>query len=86
MCAPVPVLLRVATHSTATTTHPMPAACRNQHQPPTTQVRADLFLNAMASLAGCTDPAVLGALPALADVSSSSGTEQWVAQCANKYL
>jgi hypothetical protein len=66
---------------TATTT-----ACRRPQQPTNKQVRTDLFLNIMASLAGCADPAMLGSLSALADVSSSSGMEQWVAQCANKYM
>lgn len=50
------------------------------------QVRNDLFFNLMSSLAGSADPGVLEAMVALADVSSSSGMEQWVAQCANKYL
>lgn len=50
------------------------------------QVRTNLFCNLMSSLAGSADPQVLAAMVALADVSSSSGTEQWVAQCANKYM
>jgi hypothetical protein len=50
------------------------------------QVRTNLFCNLMSSLAGSADPQVLAAMVALADVSYSSGTEQWVAQCANKYM
>jgi hypothetical protein len=50
------------------------------------QVRSNLFCNLMSSLAGSADPQVLAAMVALADVSSSSGTEQWVAQCADKYM
>lgn len=40
----------------------------------------------MGSLSGSGDPGVLSALSALAGVPSSSGTEQWVAQCADKYM
>lgn len=50
------------------------------------QVRSSLFCNLISSLAGSADPQVLQAMVALADVSSSSGTEQWVAQCADKYM
>jgi hypothetical protein len=50
------------------------------------QVCSNLFCNLMSSLAGSADPQVLAAMVALADVSSSSGTEQWVAQCADKYM
>lgn len=50
------------------------------------QVRSSLFSNLMSSLAGSADPQVLSAMVALGDVSSSSGTEQWVAQYANQYL
>jgi hypothetical protein len=50
------------------------------------QVRSDLFYNMMSSLAGSADPSVLKAMASLDGISSSSGTEQWVAQHANKYM
>ncbi|KAF6266527.1 hypothetical protein COO60DRAFT_1654215 [Scenedesmus sp. NREL 46B-D3] len=52
----------------------------------TEQVRSDLFYNMMSSLAGSADPSVLKAMASLDGISSSSGTEQWVAQHANKYM
>jgi hypothetical protein len=50
------------------------------------QVRSDLFYNMMSSLAGSADPSVLKAMASLDGISSSSGTEQWVAHHANKYM
>jgi hypothetical protein len=50
------------------------------------QVRSDLFYNVMSSLAGSADPSVLKAMASLDGISSNSGTEQWVAHHANKYM
>jgi hypothetical protein len=50
------------------------------------QVRSSLFSNLISSLACSADPQVLSSMVALGDVSSSSGTEQWVAQYAIQYL
>eukprot|EP00878_Enallax_costatus_P008594 GHUV01008985.1.p1 GENE.GHUV01008985.1~~GHUV01008985.1.p1 ORF type:complete len:754 (+),score=301.21 GHUV01008985.1:377-2638(+) len=51
------------------------------------QVRTDLFLNILRSASNeLLDESTLLALAELAAVPSASGTEQWVAQCATKYL
>lgn len=52
-----------------------------------TQVRANLFISVLRNVSeGSGDPSILSALASLEAVSSASSTEQWVAQCANKYL
>lgn len=50
------------------------------------QVRTSLFFNLMKSVASSPEPEVLEAMASLHSISSSSGAEQWVAQCANKYM